>query len=430
MSDQKMEPYRIRLNRHNWNGQAKHLCSTLMTWEWRWKQAARSVVLDFTQVEFMEPWALAMFCAYALRLRHSGGQVSIELDPANPSNLYLEAMGLRDLVESGKSTDQWDESNQNTGLHVLRSHSDVTRFIQSAGRLGFPEDSDAADALTYGMAELGRNVIQHAQSEIGGIAIAQRFPDRREVQVAICDCGRGVMPALAHNYPELKSEIEALRVAVLPHASGAPAPGPYGSTVNAGLGLFFCKEISRRSGGSFWIASHDALLGVIGDESSSGGQLYRQINWWDGTLVVMHFPDELLAEFDDVLGVCRELATLARTDPSRVGLEFIDESSDINAQQVELIDVSGILEDVEAAESVRRQTIIPLVNSGRQVVIDFGKPRFVTQSFVHALLNEVFLIPGSLTRLMFRGCTKSTQEAIRLVAAYSKLGYRQIPLDK
>jgi hypothetical protein len=37
-------------------------------------------------------------------------------------------------------------------------------------------------------------------------------------------------------------------------------------------------------------------------------------------------------------------------------------------------------------------------------------------------------VPGALGKLIFRGCTKSTQESIRLVAAYSKVGYFQVPL--
>jgi len=46
------------------------------------------------------------------------------------------------------------------------------------------------------------------------------------------------------------------------------------------------------------------------------------------------------------------------------------------------------------------------------------------RTHVHALLSEVFKIPGSLVRLSFRGCTPSAREIIRAVAAYAS--YRQI----
>lgn len=53
------------------------------------------------------------------------------------------------------------------------------------------------------MAELGRNVVQHAGSPVGGVAIAQYFPDRKAVQVAMCDGGQGVFSSLRTTYPVL-----------------------------------------------------------------------------------------------------------------------------------------------------------------------------------------------------------------------------------
>jgi hypothetical protein len=58
------------------------------------------------------------------------------------------------------------------------------------------------------------------------------------------------------------------------------------------------------------------------------------------------------------------------------------------------------------------------------VIIDFEGVRSPTQSFVHALLSEVFKIPGSLVRLSFLHCTPSAREVIKAVAAYAS--YRQI----
>lgn len=132
---------------------------------------------------------------------------------------------------------------------------------------------------------------------------------------------------------------EALRMAVLPHVSGVVLGGPYGAgSDNAGLGLFFCREIAWRAGGSIWLVSGDAVLGTRGDVSVA----------------------------DD-----------------------------------------------------REGTLIPRVQQGTPTVLDFSGIRFVTQSFVHALLHDVLRIPGSLVRLSFVGCTRSTREVLRAVAAYA-----------
>lgn len=421
------EPVRIQITKNQWDGAARDMRSTLQTWEWRWAacEKRRAAVLDFSQARFVEPWALAMFSCFGLELRRRGVEVTLEVDPANPSNHYLKLMGIEHVLSRGESTTQWDESNRNTGLHVLRSHDHVSRFLNSASALVADASADAIDVLKYGMAELGRNVVQHAESQIGGVAIAQHFPDRRAIQVAICDSGRGVFDSLKSNYPEVRSNLESLKLAVLPHSSGAPPAGPYGGSDNAGLGLFFCKEIAWRLGGGFWLASGDALLGISDDDAAGGrGRVYRRIEPWYGTVVVMDFPDSFPAQFDELLGVCRELSRLARSDASSAALDFVDAASELPDDALR-VSVAGFLEDVETAAQVREDQLVPAIKLGQMVIIDFKSVRFATQSFAHALLSDVFRIPGSLTRLSFLGCTRATEEAVRLVAAYSSAPYRQ-----
>lgn len=414
------DPFIIRIDKQNWNDAARDMRSRLQTWEWRWKAALKheSVTLDFSDVSFMEPWALAMFACFALVLRQRGVPVVAQFEPGNPSNRYFEQMGLPHLLATGESTQRWDDSCRNTGLHVIRSHRDVTRFIASAAALGTGALADTLDALKYGMSELTRNVVQHAQSPVGGVAIAQYFPDLPAVQVAICDAGRGIYGAMQDNYPELRSHLESLKLAVLPHASGAPQGGPYGAAENAGLGLFFCKEMCWRTGGSFWLASHDALLGMTEPDLPARGRVYRRINEWPGTMVAMHLPDQDAVRFDELLSVCRELASQARREAGSAGLDFVDDRAHV-PDDLMVVNVASFLEDVEEAATVRNTTILPAILRGELLVLDFGGARFVTQSFAHALLYAVFKQPGSLTKLIFLRCTKSTEEAVRLVAAYA-----------
>lgn len=420
-----VEPARIVVNRHQWDGQAADMRSTLQTWDWRWQlcRTRGAAIIDFTSVEFMEPWALTLFTCFALRLKHEGVDVSLELDESNPANRYLRMMGIESVVDRGASCDRWDADNRNTGLHLIRSHQDVTRFIASAAALGSAPGQDVLDALRYGMAELGRNVVQHAASSVGGVAIAQHFPDRRAIQVAICDCGRGLLDSLRGNYPELRGHLESLKLAVLPHSSGAAPPGPYGTTENAGLGLFFCKEICWRTGGSFWLASYDAMIGIHDNDSRGQGRVYRRISPWEGTLVTMHLPQQDIVAFDDLLALCRDLSSQARRDGGAAALDFADDLSEI-PPDLPVVEVGKFVEDVEAAAAARDGVIRPALADGRIVVLDFGGARFVTQSFAQALLYDVFRTPGSLTKLIFRRCTRGTQESVRLVAAYAG-SYRQ-----
>lgn len=394
--------------------------SRLMTWEWRnvMPVGVTELLLDFTDTRFIEPWALALYAAYGLTIRNSG-QISVtaRLDLANPCNKYVEQMGLSHVLATGTSTLDWDRSIQNTGLHVIRDHHDVKRFIESASNLKLSRAGDLMDALEYCMAEIGRNVVQHSYSRIGGVAIAQYFPDRRAIQISIADCGKGVMEALRPMYPELQNHQESLKLAILPHVSGAFQRGAYSGSDNAGLGLFFTKEICTRSGGSFWIVSKNALLGVRSSEEESFDRVYRAIQQWNGTSVTMDIPESGVGDFAATLSICRRLADSARECSGPSGLDFLATSPDLEG--LEVINIGAIKEDVEAAAEVRDRKLLPSVKSGGMLVLDFGGARFVTQSFVHALLHDVFRVRGSLVRLSFVNCSASSQEAIRAVAAYA-----------
>ncbi|MBN2594273.1 MAG: hypothetical protein JXA81_12265 [Sedimentisphaerales bacterium] len=417
--------YVIRVPSSGLSGGGADMRSRLQTWEWRstlpdW---AHELVIDFTGNRFIEPWSLSQYTAYVLKIgRELGIPIRAELSGSNPSNVYIDSMGINYVLKNCESTQDWDESRQNTGLHVIKTHQDVTRFVHSVGQLGPGPGDETMDALRYGMAELGRNVVQHSNSAIGGVAIAQFFPDRGAIQISISDCGCGILSSLMTTYPELKNDLEGLKLALLPHVSGAFRHGMYSASENAGLGLFFTKEICWRSGGSFWIASNRALIGVTDNEASGNQRIYRQINNWQGTSVTMDLPATGVVDFGGLLEVCRSLATEAQKCSGPSGLDFLVEIPELDGLQI--ISVGDFNEDVEVAANVRKNKLLPAVMNGELVVLDFAGSRFATQSFIHALLNDVFRVPASLCRLSFVNCTRSTEEAIRAVAAYSA-SYRQ-----
>jgi hypothetical protein len=415
----------IEIPHTNLDGCGADMRSRLVTWESRSKlrKDATEVILDFTKNKFIEPWALAQFVAWALWLRTENGiSVSAKLDDNNPSNLYVQAMGIQQVLESGASTDQWDESRQNTGLHVIKSHADVTRFVRSVSRLGADASRGTLQALQYGMAELSRNVVQHAESPMGGVAIAQYFPDARAVQISVSDRGRGIAESLRTNYQEIRNHLDALKLAVLPHVTGAINNGrPYSSPDNAGLGLFFTKEFAWRAGGSFWLVSGSALLGVQGDDEAAQHRIYRTINTWAGTSVTLHFPHDGVTSFEDLLELCQELSLKARNASGPAGLDFLDELPQDPHVHVKIAD---FWEDIDRAVEVRNSVLIPAIRNGEWVILDFEGIGFATQSFVHALFSEPFRMEGALLRLSFLTCTPATCEAIRTVAAYAA-SYRQ-----
>lgn len=412
------EPYTIFVPKQNWGRGGREMLSRLTSWEWRVPRDRSELLLDFSNTQFIEPWAITMFVSHALYLKAEFGiQPEAILEHANPANQYLMQMGLRDVLETETSTPDWDDSDQSTGLHIIRQHSDVIRFRDSLKALDLYRNDETSDALQYCVAEIGRNVVQHAASSSGGVAMAQVFPDREAVQITVCDCGQGVLSALKETHPELRNDREALKAAVLPHVSGAFKSGTYSASDNAGLGLFFTKEIAWRAGGSFFLVSGKEILSEHSSEGTRPTRKYTSVLGRVGTSVTVDIPINRLVDFASLLELCRELARAARNSPGEAGLDFLQELPDIEGMPV--VHVGEFSEDVERAATVRDNLLMPAVRNGDMVVLDFSGARFATQSFVHALLNDALKEPGSLTRLSFVNCTKSTEEAIRAVAAYA-----------
>lgn len=423
-------PYVIHVDRQNWNGQAADIRSRLMTWEWRWRQAeqAREVEIDFTDVEFMEPWALSMFACFGRSLGARGVSVRPALNPANPSNQYFRSMGLEQVFRASPDAIATNLSDNDTGLCVLESIRAGEEFAARAASLIQHVDEDAALRIKYCVQELTRNALQHGGKGACTIAIAQRFPELGHVQVAVCDAGQGVRKSLEAYYPEIVTDLEALRLAVLPRTSGAAPPTTYGGSgdQNQGLGLFFSREIAWRAGGSLWLASGRAVLGVRASDENGPSRVYRTINPWDGTLAVIHLPERAASDFSEIITVCHQLVRDIERDATEAGLEFADESTEFPDDAV-AIPIARVQDDLGAAEQVRDQQFLPAIRDGRQVVLDFTGVRFLSTSIAQSLLGQVFRTPGSLTKLAFRNCTRATQAAIRTSAALARAGYRMRP---
>lgn len=87
--------------------------------------------------------------------------------------------------------------------------------------------------------------------------------------------------------------------------------------------------------------------------------------------------------------------------------------------------VADLAEDKDYARDLRLETILPLLEKGESVVLDFGKVKYVTQSFVHALIGEALKKYGEkvLDKFEFKNCSEQIKSIIGLVVDYSLGGF-------
>ncbi|HEY4489165.1 MAG TPA: STAS-like domain-containing protein [Candidatus Paceibacterota bacterium] len=77
-------------------------------------------------------------------------------------------------------------------------------------------------------------------------------------------------------------------------------------------------------------------------------------------------------------------------------------------------------ENKDLAQSLRLEKIIPALERGEEVVLNFDNVDGTTQSFIHALISDPIRIYGSnvLDRITFKNCTETVQKIISIVVDY------------
>ena len=143
------------------------------------------------------------------------------------------------------------------------------------------EDEELGGAVKYSLIELLRNVVQHSASRTGCIAMAQYYPRNGLVDLCVADTGIGIKATLNEAYPEIDTDLKALKLATLPHVSRTFGPAVYTAMRdNAGLGLFFIKQIVSLSGGRFFLGSKDALINLWAIKRVTKKAIRTRQKWW------------------------------------------------------------------------------------------------------------------------------------------------------
>ncbi len=124
------------------------------------------------------------------------------------------------------------------------------------------------DALAYSLREIIRNVVEHSDATTVKFCL-QHWPSKNRVHLAILDQGMGVRKSLQANpHLEMKSDLDALRLAIKPGVSGKMFEGVESNAddrwENSGYGLFLTSRLSAASG-NFWIFSGTAALALMGE---------------------------------------------------------------------------------------------------------------------------------------------------------------------
>ncbi|OGJ61998.1 hypothetical protein A3C37_00660 [Candidatus Peribacteria bacterium RIFCSPHIGHO2_02_FULL_53_20] len=78
----------------------------------------------------------------------------------------------------------------------------------------------------------------------------------------------------------------------------------------------------------------------------------------------------------------------------------------------------------DVAMTMREKAIIPALEKGEEVIIDFENVEGATQSFIHALISDPMRKFGIdvLDKMKFQSCKPNVAKIIRIVTSYMQAG--------
>jgi anti-sigma regulatory factor (Ser/Thr protein kinase) len=206
--------------------------------------------------------------------------------------------------------EEHEEAGRFVPLTQIRTNEDLRNAIANLIPL-LHAAKPVADPIRYVVSELGRNVLEHANSPIGGFVCAQYYKNRKRIAIGMADAGIGISTAIQKSH-KATSEKNALQLALTPGISGA-TPRIGGNETNAGAGLFFIRSIAKVSSNFFLIYSgrtdykllrkQDKRDFLYHDPFMEGHKLNDDLPHWQGTAIGIDINVDETSEFSSLLSL-------------------------------------------------------------------------------------------------------------------------------
>lgn len=350
------------------------------------EEGGKDIVLDFAACTAAFTGPMLAICSQIMRLRRDGIKTALILPQADK---------LARLFKNTSWAHLLDPRNFNASQNLGFARVPATNFTSPADQrslvgamldelLKSMSDFRRTDlsAIEWALSEITDNVLNHAQSPIGGLAQINIFKTKRQIEYAVCDAGIGIPQSLRGGIPSINSDSEALDHAI---REGVTRDKAFGQ----GNGLFGSYQISRVSGGSFHIHAGAARLDY--DQSLDLPRLFTEAIPYQGTLVVatialsrsdalakaLHFQDGVYQPMDSIE------YRYESPDSADIILRMREQASSFGSR------VAG------AAVRTKLRNLVELSNQSR-IIIDFSELPLVSSSFADEVFGKLFLELGAV----------------------------------
>jgi len=231
-------------------------------------QGYQDVILDFTGATFLWPGFMVPFATLCRAYRQEKVDFDIRMPDDRKTAMLMSNANWAHLIapEDYESKAEFNVNHLSARQYFTpeEHHDVVDSSLELILHRAKGIDHSRIKALEWALNEICDNVLNHAQSPVGGIMQVTTFPVRERVEFFVADAGMTIPRSLRQSHPELGGDSEALRAAV---EEGVTRD----KVSNQGNGLYGTFKCCEVSGGEFEI-----LTGIVSLQHRPGSLTVRR----------------------------------------------------------------------------------------------------------------------------------------------------------
>ncbi len=347
-----------------------------------WSIRNEEVSIDFRDCKWSNYQSLALLLEYVWRLRAQGCKLDFWEGDGSAWEMWT-AMGAKGWSQVLYSGDANFVGSDRKPLIAVRGTEDRQFALKAVEEYTSEFPIGFRDYLADVVNEILYNTLEHGHATIESVRIPSIiqfswYAQRNELSVLIADTGAGVKKHLEQHYPAFEYDTDALLHAIQPETSGTfGRQSEYSSRNNAGMGLYVSSRLMMELKADMWIVSGNGQLHISPRERTT-----KELSAaWPGTFVLLtlrlkQHPPEI--KHGDARNALLQEARERRAKESNGGSD---------QYVVSIFNYFGKWpEDKEAATKFRDRHLLPAVQDGKRILLDFRDVETPTHSFLNALL--------------------------------------------
>ncbi|TBD47071.1 STAS-like domain-containing protein [Rhizobium ruizarguesonis] len=347
------------------------------------KQGYSDVTLDFRKATYLSPEFMIPLVATCRNYRRENVQFDILMPEASAQARLLSNANWAHLIapESYESKDQQNVKHMSArqfltaGEHFTAVDDSMSVILSSIEGI----DRTRTKALEWALNEITDNVLNHAESPIGGVMQVMTFPKLKRVDLFVCDTGISIPRSLRSSRYDITDDTSAVRMAI---EEGVTR----NKSTNQGNGLYGTYKCCEVSGGEFDIVTGSVFLRYRTNDLRVG----RSPIPFTGTYV----RASIRYDFERLL----ERALIFGGRPHDPSFDYIERTYHVDGDHVSFV-VSKELNAFGSRDAGRtaRTKIANLMDGGRSPVeFDFEGVRLISSSFADEVFGKLFEDLGAI----------------------------------